>query len=188
MSLFELTFTLTSVILGLALTQMAASIHKLAYAGRRVRWAPEPVLLSAIVLTVIVFVWLDQWNERDAEAVTVGRMLLQVLKMMAIYIAAASVLPDPKEGEGVDLFAYYDGTRYLTYGALIAGLLLFDLYWLTNGQPIRWSVGLVFELLPFPVIYASLIAIRWRPYNIVALGGAIAFWLSQIVGARITAI
>lgn len=185
MSLFELTFTLTSVILGLALTQMAANIHKLAYAGRKIRWAPEPILLAGIVFTVIVSVWLDQWNSREVSEITVGRMLLQVLKMMAIYIAAASVLPDPAEAEGRDLYAYYDTTRYLTYGALILGLTLFTIFNLTDGRPIRWSVGVVLNILLYPAIYLSLILIRWRPFNIVVLALGLSFWLWQIAGLRL---
>jgi hypothetical protein len=62
-SLFDFTFSLSAVILGLALTHLAASTHRLLLAGRRVRWAPEPVLLAAIVLLVIVSVWLFQWDE-----------------------------------------------------------------------------------------------------------------------------
>jgi hypothetical protein len=186
MSLFELTFTLTSVILGLALTQIAASIHKLAYAGRRVRWAPEPLLLTGIVFTVIVSVWLNQWYERDVTSVTTGRMLLQVLKMMCIYIAAASVLPEPREGEDTDLYAYYDATRSLTYGALISGLVMFTLYNLTSGAPIRVNAGLLMDILLFPAIFLSLILIRWRPFNIGLLTLALGFWLWLIAGARIT--
>lgn len=185
MSFFELTFTLTSVILALALTQIAASIHKLAYAGRRVRWAPEPVLLTCIVFTVIVWVRLDQWYDRDVTSVTIGRMLLQVLKMMGIYIAAASVLPDPRDGEDVDLYAYYDSTRYLTYGALIAAPMMFTVYNLTNGAPIRLSGGLIMDALLFPAVFLSLIFFRWRPYNIAVLALGLGFWLWLIVGARI---
>ena len=54
MTIFELTFGLTSLILGLALTHMASALYKLAQAGGRVRWAPEPLLQATIVLLVIV--------------------------------------------------------------------------------------------------------------------------------------
>ena len=37
MSLFEFTFALSSVILGLALTHIASALHKLLLAGTRVR-------------------------------------------------------------------------------------------------------------------------------------------------------
>ncbi|MEO7815470.1 MAG: hypothetical protein ABIR87_08490 [Sphingomicrobium sp.] len=65
MTLFELTFGLTAIILGLALTAIAASLHRLTLAGRKVRWAPEPLLLASLVTTIIFAVWLGNWYLRD---------------------------------------------------------------------------------------------------------------------------
>jgi hypothetical protein len=42
MNLFEFTFALSAVVLGLALTHIAATVHKLLLAGSRVRWAASP--------------------------------------------------------------------------------------------------------------------------------------------------
>lgn len=57
MTFFELTFSLSALILGLALTHMASALYRLALAGRRVHWAPEPLLQAALVLLIVVFVW-----------------------------------------------------------------------------------------------------------------------------------
>lgn len=65
MSLFELLFALSSVILGLALANLTSSLHRLALAGRRVRWAPEPLLQALLITIIIIQVWLDQWFMRD---------------------------------------------------------------------------------------------------------------------------
>lgn len=141
MSVFEIVFGLVSVILGLALTQMVSNLHRLALAGRRVRWAPEPLLLASMVLLIICSVWLTQWNEHDRATMTMGLLLLQVLKMLAIFFAAASVLPEigDKE-EQFDLVAYYYATRALSYGALIVGLCLFRLYGVI-AYPRPFSLG-----------------------------------------------
>jgi hypothetical protein len=182
MSLFELSFTLTSVILALALTNIVASLHRLALARARVRWAPEPLLLCVLITMIIVDVWLDQWHGRDIAEITVGRSLLQVLKMMALYFAAASCLPEPDQlGTGeVDLFAYYDQTRSLSFGALIAGLLLFQLYNVTGaGFDARDAL---LGALVFPSLYATLILVRKRWYNILFLAGVILGYGSMIFG------
>ena len=126
MSLFEFTFGLSAVILGLALAHMASTVSRLALAGRRVRWAPEPLLLAAIIVLVIISVWLGQWRARDQTETTVGMMLLQVGKLMLPFMAATFVLPDPVPDEGpIDLYAHYDRTRALTFGSLILGLMAF---------------------------------------------------------------
>jgi len=53
MTLFELTFSLSAVILGLALTHMASSLYRLVLAGRRVRWALEPLMQAALVFLIV---------------------------------------------------------------------------------------------------------------------------------------
>jgi hypothetical protein len=185
MSLFELSFTLTSVILALALTNIVASLHRLALARSRVRWAPEPLLLCVLITMIIVDVWLDQWHGRDLAQITVGRSLLQVLKMMALYFAAASCLPEPDQlGAGeVHLLTYYDETRSLSFGALIAGLLLFQLYSVTGGgfHPQDTLLGAVV----FPGLYATLIFVRKRWYNILFLVAVILGYGSMIFGLTI---
>ncbi|WP_292026581.1 hypothetical protein [Brevundimonas sp. UBA2416] len=190
MSLFEFTFGLSAVILGLALAHMASSVHRLVMAGRRVKWAPEPVLLAGIIFLVIVSVWLGQWGDRDRETTTTGLILLQVTKLLLPFLAAAFVLPETPPEEGpVDLYAHYDRTRAFTFGALIAGLLLF---WL-DGM-VRWAIGDFPEAGPitvwgvlkaapweFTTLYALLIFVRRRWVNIVLLTAGLAYYAWQIV-------
>src|SRR5688500_10866020 len=90
MSLFEFTFALSALILGLALTHIASVLHKLLLAGKLVAWAIEPILLALIVMLVIITVWLFSWNDRNDTSVSVEWIILQVLKLLTLYIAAAS--------------------------------------------------------------------------------------------------
>jgi hypothetical protein len=195
MSLFEFTFGLSAVILGLALAHMASSVHRLAIAGRRVRWAPEPVLLAGLIFLVIVSVWLFQWSDRNRETTTIGLMLLHVIKLVLPFLAAAFVLPKATADEGpVDLYAHYDRTRAFTFGALIAGLLLF---WMDGA--LRWATGDFPEAGPITVwgvlkrapwqycaLYALLIFVRWRWLNVILLTGGLAFYAWRIVPTPLT--
>lgn len=187
MTIFELFFGLTSVVLGLALAHIASSAQKLANAGRRVTWAPEPILVTAIILTVIVSVWVGQWVQRDVTSITIGQAFLQVAKMMAVYFAAASVLPDIEPGGGkIDLYRYYDETRRLTFGSLIAGLLLFEIYaWSSFEGAITWDLATVLETALYPAIYLSLIFIRWRPYNVAILIFALVYYAVRVSTFRV---
>lgn len=192
MTLFDFTFGLSAVILGLALAHMASSLHRLALAGRRVKWAPEPLLLATLVFLVIVSVWLFQWPDRLRTSTTMGLVLLGVLKLLFPYLAAAFVLPEQVADEGeIDLYAHYDKTRPFTYGAMICGLLLFWLAgwigWMVQiggpqGRPLPWLDALLDA--PWIVIglYGALILIRNRWVHRVALVGAV-LWYGWTIAA-----
>jgi hypothetical protein len=191
-SLFEFTFGLSAVILGLALAQLASSYHRLAIAGRRVRWAAEPVLLSAIIFLVIVSVWLFQWEARNDTQTTIGLMLLQVLKLLLPFMAAAFVLPEtiPETGE-IDLLAHYERTRPFTYGALIAGLLLFWIHNLFESAllpglpPLTLALAIKHAPWLYVGLYALLIFLRIRWLSIVLLAGGLLYYAFFIIGIEL---
>lgn len=192
MSLFEFTFGLSAVILGLALAQLASSYHRLALAGRRVRWAAEPVLLSAIIFLVIVSVWLFQWEARKDTQTTIGLMLVQVLKLLLPFMAAAFVLPEqiPETGK-IDLLDHYKRTRVFTYSALIAGLLLFWIHnlleraLLPGFPPLTLATALERAPWVYVTLYALLIFLRVRWLSIVLLSGGLLYYTFFIVGMEL---
>src|SRR5260370_20983179 len=98
MTLFELTFTLSALILGLALTHMASSLYRLVLAGRRVRWALEPLMQAALVLLIVVFVLLNEWNGRGVTTIIYGRGPLRSLNLLLLYIAPAVCFPQRRTG------------------------------------------------------------------------------------------
>lgn len=170
MTPFELFFGLTAVILALALTHLANSFQLLLRAGRRVKWAPEPILQAVLIIMILVLTWIDQWHDRNEAIFTVLQSILQVLKLLAVYVVAAAVLPEPGERAEVDLYDHYLDSRKVTYGALIIGLILFTayryLFYAPGHIPLNNSPVLGITLL---AIYIALIAVRWRPFHVVAL-------------------
>ena len=182
MTPFELFFGLTTVILGLALTHMANSLQQLLRGGRRVRWAAEPILQAILILMIIVFVWADQWDTRNEAVFTVGQSLLQVAKLLAVYIAAAAVLPDVPEEAKMDLHGHYLASRRVTYGALIAGFVLFSTYHVAflpaDHVPLFNSLLIAGGIL---LLYVSLMIVRRRPFHVGALILLCLAYASQIL-------
>ena len=188
MSLFEFAFALNAVVLGLALTHIAASLHKLLLAGRRVTWSAEPILLTAIVLLVIITVWLGAWSDRNETSVSVEWTILQVLKLLTLYIAAASCLPEPETSSSdVNTFEYYDRTRALSFGALIVSYMLFEIgYIARDGLPNQITFSVVKEWFLYPAIYGLLIILRARWFNILMLAFALLYYCYAVVGFRLS--
>src|SRR3569833_945805 len=160
MNSFELSFGLTSVILGLALTHMANAARKLLLRGREVTWAPEPVMLARGVLMLIVSNWMNQFSHNKT-ALSDGLELLNVLRMLKLYFAAGFSLPEPEPGEGKsDLLEYYDRARHFSFGSLAAGLAIFARY---NGitSPADWRADLSVKAIPL-LLWIVAMFVRWR--------------------------
>src|SRR4029077_11384166 len=120
---------------GLALTHMASSLYRLGLAGRRVGLGLGPLMQATLVLLILVFVWLNEWNGRGVTTIIYGRVLLRSLNLLVLYIAAAVCLPEVREGSGeVNMYAYYDRARRISFGALAIGLVFFTLYNSTGEQ------------------------------------------------------
>lgn len=174
MTPFEIFFGLSSVILGLALAEIASSITKLLRAGRNVRWAPEPILQTVLITLIVVYVWADQWWSHTSASFTVGQAVFQVAKLMALYVAAASVLGEPEATTVVDLKEHYYSSRRVTYGALVTGLLLFISYrWMFFPPNVSITFGYVLDALWLPTLYVVAAIVRWRLYHIVLLVGLV---------------
>lgn len=181
MTPFEIFFGLSSVILGLALTEIASSIAKLLRAGRNVRWAPEPILQTILITMIVVSVWADQWWAHDQTSFTIGQALVQVAKLMAVYVAAASVLGEPEAKVGIDLKDHYYAARRVTYGAMITGLILFTTYGLTFYPPEgKLEITEILETLALPGIYLVAAIVPWRAYHLIMLMTVIILYGMQI--------
>lgn len=181
MTPFEIFFGLSSVILGLALTEIASSIAKLLRAGRNVRWAPEPILQTILITMIVVSVWADQWWAHNETSFTIGQALVQVAKLMAVYVAAASVLGEPEAKIGIDLKEHYYAARRVTYGAMITGLVLFTIYALAFYPPASMpKISEILETLALPAIYLVAAIAPWRAYHLIMLVTVIVIYGTQI--------
>ena len=186
MTPFELFFGLTSVILALALTHLANSVQLLLRRGRKVKWAIEPMLQTVLIFMILVFVWVDQWHDRNVPVITVAQSFLQVLKLLAVYVVAAAVLPEAGDREEIDLYQHYMDSRRVTYGALLAGLFLFIayryLFYPPEHVPINDSPLIGLFLL---TTYIALMIIRWRPLHIAGLTLVCLLYAVQIAPVAI---
>jgi hypothetical protein len=186
MTLFELTFSLSALILGLALTHMASSLYRLVLAGRRVRWAVEPLMQAALVLLIVVFVWLNEWNGRGVTTIIYGRVLLRSLNLLVLYIAAAVCLPEVREGAGeVNMYAYYDRARRVSFGALAIGLVFFSLYNWTGEQAFHWRWEML-RPLSFLGPYVVMMFARWRWLNVSLLAAMLIYFSIITMGYRLS--
>ncbi len=183
MSLFEFTFALQAIILGLALAQLVVSLNKLVLARERVIWAVQPLLAAGLVACNILLLWTGAWYRQGAETTTIGDIVRDILINLTVFAAASAVLPDetPK-GEAVDLPAHFERVRVYFFALFIApifavGLIPQAIEFARTGvtDPANWWENLVLMLGALVCMF-----IRDRRVNIAILGGLL-LWVGVAI-------
>jgi hypothetical protein len=111
MDRFEFLIGLISLIVGLGLTDIAVSLHRLIKHRSRVRWDGMALATTAFAAVTMVWIWYNIWGLRNFAGVDSFLFYLSLLvEMFLLFLAAAACLPDESElsePEGWDLAAYY---------------------------------------------------------------------------------
>ena len=126
MDTFEYITALVAVVIGLAIADLATSLHRLLRNRKRVRWDWVSPLAALVILAELFNLW---WRWRGFEGRAIGDVLPYFLALILIYLAASVTLPDEVPAEGIDLGRYFDENRsyfwlvYATYVVLMVTLL-----------------------------------------------------------------
>lgn len=112
MTVAEYVAAFASIILALAVTELATSMHRLLRARKRIHWSWLPLAAALLILLGTVQFWwifFDVWRARSS--FTLGGFLPDFLTLLLLFFIAAAALPDEVPAEGMDLDAYYFDNR-----------------------------------------------------------------------------
>jgi hypothetical protein len=108
---FEFSLGLFSVLIGLAVADVATSFHRLVRHQAKVQWDALTLLAALFALVISVGMWFDLWGIRHATSVRhFFFYLVLVGAFFILFLIAAASLPDELSGSA-DLRAYYSGNR-----------------------------------------------------------------------------
>ncbi len=126
---FEYVLGVNTVIIGLAVTDVATSFHRLARRRDKVRWDPLTVLAALYAIWMCVSIWFTQWKIRDvAETRQFFFYLTMFAEFFLLYLIAAASLPDEPEDD-CDLRAYYKTNQRYFWSLVV----LFELFYVGHG-------------------------------------------------------
>jgi len=120
--------TFLSIIVGLALADLASSLHRLLRAGPRVIWDWLTPLAAINVALAIQSVW---WATFDGlvhiESMTFAGFMPRIVSTLLLFLLASAALPDEVPQEGISLRRYYDQQRryfWALYALWVGSILL----------------------------------------------------------------
>jgi hypothetical protein len=124
MTFFEHLSVLISIVLGLGMAHLLASVHKLVQARARVRWYWLPLLWTALIFITQVEWWWAIFSFEEKVQWNFFYFFFVLLSPVTLYLAAAFVLPDVDQGETTDLRVYYYQTHRAFFAMVALGPVL----------------------------------------------------------------
>ena len=137
MTIFEYILVLLSVILGLALAQLATGIGELLRSRRRITWSLPYVLWLIYCFMTILDQWTSVWLLRTDARWNLLSVLLLLGNALAIYLAILWLIPRHIGDDTIDLDAFVRDEKRYFLGALLVYCALgiaTNLYLLPAGQ------------------------------------------------------
>jgi len=159
MDTFEYITAIVAVVIGLAIADMATSLHRLLRHRKVVRWDWVAPLAALLILAELFNLW---WRWHGFTGSTIGEVVPYFAELILIYLAACITLPDDVPERGLDLGRYFDENRsyfWFVYSSYVAvfmvlrtisglqhGLTASDL-WAQNYVDYPWIIvgfGMIF--------------------------------------------
>ena len=195
---FEYAMGLFSVLIGLAVVDVATSFHRLARVRGSIKWDPLTLIVALYTLCMAVYMWFDLWGVRHFAA---ARHFLLYLSLVALffvlYLAAAASLPDEANAT-TNLSTYYEGNRryfwtlVMVFQAIYTafGFFLFFAGSQTEGndfEPGRpWVAATLLTLMSLPtLVSAGLIFLKSRSSHYIGVAILFALMLIHYAQAQI---
>ncbi|MET0294591.1 MAG: hypothetical protein ABW042_06190, partial [Phenylobacterium sp.] len=129
MSASDYVSSFVAIVLGLAVADLAASLHRLLRARARVKWDHMPLLAALGAGLSCVSGWWGLYDDFSGQ-VSLVEFLPTLVVLVLLFLLASAALPDEVPAEGIDLRAYYMENRRYFWGLFalwMATVLLRDL-------------------------------------------------------------
>jgi hypothetical protein len=147
MTTAEYVLALISIISGLAICDILASLNRLLRLRKKVRWDWLPLGAAALATFGVVNSWFVSWRltKQAGYNPQLWSFCIVLIEETLLFLMASAVLPDEVPQEGIDLRAYYEemAPYFWTLFALGGGAFL-----LTDAFVPTAGVGVSLSYLP----------------------------------------
>ena len=173
MSVADFIIAFISIVIGLAVSDLLMSLHRLLRAGRRVKWDWLALSFAALMLfATLQFWWFSFHWYQGATSATIASFLPRLSFLMIAFLMVAACLPDEVSEEGIDLREFYLSSRVhmwtLVAVSLVAIVIVNMIYRglnagfvISRDWPHLISIGLAVAAIFSRRVWLHTLAIAW---------------------------
>jgi hypothetical protein len=171
MSVAEFLLAFASIVIGLGLSDLLISFHRLLRAAPRVKW--DWLTLCFAILMVFLSVtlwWFSFYWFNNSPTATMASFLPKLIFLCLGFLMMAAALPDEVPQAGIDLRAFYLDTKKHRW-FLVAAIALLNIILLAAES--QFSVRLLWYLAPTGITVALAVACAYSTrtwLHVVAIG------------------
>jgi hypothetical protein len=171
---FEFLTAFVAILIGLAVADLATSLHRLLRARDRVKWDwATPTAAAAVTIQVMAQFWVFWFSRAEERTYTFASTFVLACVLALVFLIASAVLPDEVPEAGIDLRVFYEENRRYFWS-------LQALYIATVTAQ-EWGMfstpGHRFDLVNNAIGFANcilLVLFRWRWLQAIGLAGYLA--------------
>jgi hypothetical protein len=190
----DYTAAFTSIIVGLAVADLATSLQRLIRAGNLVLWDVLTPLAALLAGVSVINIWWSLYGTLTAlDRISIAAFIPDLISLLLLFIVAAAALPDEVPAEGLSLRDYYERSRqsfwspfalYMTWAA--SGNAVYAV-----GKDSSWPTiaGMIVPNVLLTILMVVLAFSEKRWVHIVGLGVllvvVLSAWLPQEIAAKV---
>ena len=191
MEAFDYAMGLVSIVVGIAISDIAFSFHRLFRYRRTLTWDARPLLAAALTFVVLFSMWFDIWAVHGRPEILNYLFLLSVIvELVLLFLMATAVLPDePLPND--DLATFYNDNARSIWTFFVLFQISYVGHWfyfrLTSpSYKLSHMLARLPPVLMVPVIAGVLVLTpRKRKLHLILITLLLIYWLVTYSGLRI---
>jgi O-antigen/teichoic acid export membrane protein len=191
MEAFDYAMGLVSIVVGIAISDLALSFHKLFRHRRTLSWDARTLLAAALTFVVLFSMWFDLWSVHGRPEILNYPFLLSIIvELVLLFLMATAVLPDeplPKD----DLATFYDNNARSIWTFFLLFQISYVGHWLyfkmtSPSYELDHMLERLPEVLMVPVAAGALVLMpRRRMLHLILITSLLIYWLVTYSDNRI---
>jgi hypothetical protein len=191
MEAFDYAMGLVSIVVGIAISDLAVSFHKLFRHRRTLSWDARTLLAAAFTFIVLFSMWFDLWAVHGRPEILNYPFLLSiVVELVLLFLMATAVLPDePLPND--DLATFYDDNARSIWTFFLLFQISYIGHWFyfkltAPSKELHHTLTRLPQLLMVPLVAGILVLMpRRRKLHLALITSLLIYWLVTYSDNRI---